>query len=234
MDMTRPIFQRIWTLCCSLKLAIILASAATLLVMGGSIVMHFNPRVFGGMDSMILSDWYASFGKPNPNLSWWLPLAGLCTFLLGVNTLCCFIDWACRFKSRWRKSGEYLLHLGFVLVVIAFTWGSVSGFRSEGNALFVGEGKSIAEMPGYTIRLDAFEPLFNDQGRPVDMLSTVALLKGDDVLKRQVVKTNTPLLHDAMAILPGSFGRVAEGFIVALPGGKTAEMRRGESLPLPA
>jgi len=232
MDTTRPILRRLWNLCCSLKLAIVLASTATLLVMGGSIVMHFNPRVFGEMDSMILSDWYASFGRPNIRLAWWLPLSVLFVFLLGVNTLCCFIDWACRFKSRWRKSGEYLLHLGFVLVVIAFTWGSLSGFRSNGNALFVGQALPVTEMPGYTVRLDAFEPVFNEQGRPIDMLSTVALLKGGDVLERQVVKTNTPLMRDGMAILPGTFGRIADGFRVALPGGESADLRKGDSLTL--
>jgi len=227
-----PILHRIWNLCCSLKLAIVLASTATILVMGGSIVMHFNPRVFGGMDSMILSDWYTSFGRPNLRLAWWLPLAGLCTFLLGLNTLCCFIDWAYRFRSRWRKTGEYLLHLGFVLVVIAFIAGSVSGFRTGGDALFTGQGLPIEEMPEYTVRLDALEPVIDDRGRPIEMLSTVALIKGSDVVERQVVKTNTPLLHNGLAILASSFGRITEGFRIAFPGGATAEMRKGTSLPL--
>ena len=49
--------QKIWRTCCSLKLAIILASIATLLAIGGSLVMHFNPAVFDGLDSATLSEW---------------------------------------------------------------------------------------------------------------------------------------------------------------------------------
>ena len=45
--------NRIWKLLCSLKLAIVLASAATLLIMGGSLLMPFNPRIFAGMDQQI-------------------------------------------------------------------------------------------------------------------------------------------------------------------------------------
>jgi cytochrome c biogenesis protein len=41
------LFNRTWKLLCSLKLAIVLASAATLLIMGGSLLLPFYPRTFG-------------------------------------------------------------------------------------------------------------------------------------------------------------------------------------------
>ncbi len=53
----RTFLQRLWNLGCSLKLAIALASAATLLIMGGSLVMHFNPAIFGDMEQDIMGRW---------------------------------------------------------------------------------------------------------------------------------------------------------------------------------
>ena len=51
---TKATLLRIWEFCCSLKLAIVLASAATLLIMAGSLVMHYNPRIFGNMEEEIM------------------------------------------------------------------------------------------------------------------------------------------------------------------------------------
>jgi cytochrome c biogenesis protein len=224
--------SRIWKFLCSLKLAVFLASAATLLTMGGSLVMHYNPRVFGGMDAMILGDWLAAVGRRNAGLAWWLPAAGLCIFLLGVNTLCCFLDWLRHLRARWRKTGEYLIHLGFVLVLAAYLWGSQAGFRSEGNRLLVGQTLPLEAMPGYALRLDVFEPVFNKAGRPIDMHSTVALLKDDGVVARQVVKTNTPLTYRGLVVVPGSFGRVAEGFNFFLSGRGNVSLSPGTRIPL--
>ena len=43
-----------------LKSAVFLASSATLLIMGGSLVMQYHPQVFGAMDRMVLGDWFAA------------------------------------------------------------------------------------------------------------------------------------------------------------------------------
>ena len=52
-----PFLLKLWALGCSLKLAIALASAATLLIMGGSLVMHYNPAIFTGMEQEIMGRW---------------------------------------------------------------------------------------------------------------------------------------------------------------------------------
>lgn len=224
--------SKTWKVLCSLKLAIFLASAATLVTMGGSLVMHYNPRVFGSMDRMVLGDWFSAVGLKNTGLSWWLPVVGVCILLLGVNTLCCFIDWLNNLRARWRKSGEYLIHIGFVLIVIAYLWGSLTGYRSEGNRLLVGETLALDALPGHTLRLEAFEPIFNETGRPIDMHSDVTLLRGDEVVARQTVRTNTPLTHRGLVVVPGSFGRVAEGFRFFLSGRGTVELTPGTRVPL--
>ena len=195
-----------WKTLCSLKLAIVLASMTTLIVVIGSLNIPFNPRVFGSMDKLPLTQWFMQFGVKNPALSWWVPLAGILVFALGVNTTCCFIDWLIHIKSRWRKSGEYLIHLGFVLVLIAYFWGSVAGFRTEGNRLFVGETKQIP-YSSMTINLESFKPVFNESGRPVDMISDLSLYDGEQLLDNKEVRINHPLTWNGLVVLPGTYGR---------------------------
>ena len=224
----------IWRTCCSLKLAIILASIATLLAMGGSLVLHFNPAVFSGLDASTLTEWTERAGRPNPGLSWWLYTTGILIILLALNTACCFIDWLFVIKSRWRKTGEYLIHLGFVLVIIAYFWASLTGARSDNNQIAEGEMIPLRVMPGHYLRLDKFEPLLNEQRRPIDMLNTVSLLKGDEIVASGVVKTNTPLLHDGLVVTPASYGQVATGFEVIVPSmSKGYRFTAGDAIPLP-
>jgi cytochrome c biogenesis protein len=230
--MQPTLLNRIWKLLCSLKLAIVLASAATLLIMGGSLLLPFYPRTFGPMDQLTLGDWLRTTGAARPQLTWWVFAAGALVLLLGVNTLCCFIDWARNLRARWRKSGEYLIHLGFILILVAYVWGSLAGFRSGGNRLFVGEVREIAGLPGYALRLEAFEPQLTAGGRPVDMLSSVALLHGDRVLAQKVVKTNDPLSRGGLVVVPASFGREPAGYTFFVSGHGAVPLAVGSRLEL--
>lgn len=205
---------RLWRLLCSLKLAIVLASAATALIMGGSVLMPFNPAVFAGLDAQILSRWLATALPAAPGLTWWLPAAGALLALLWLNTLCCFLDWLWHLRARWRKGGEYLLHLGFVLFLSAYLWGSLAGFRSEGAQVFVGQ-TAPTPRPGLFIRVDRVRPLLNAQGRPLDMLTGLTLLQGDRVVAQTEARANHPLLWRGLVVLPTSLG---EGWMQG-PGG---------------
>ncbi len=205
--MPKPLFDsRPWKLLCSLKLAIVLASAATMVAIGGSVLMPFNPQVFGSLDSTSLGDWLGRVATRSPSLTWWIPVGGILVVLLAINTLCCFIDWLCHCRVRWRKCGEYLIHLGFVLIVAAFLWGSQGGFRSEGNAMLIGQSKALPQL-GVTLKLEAFEPVFNQSGRPIDMLNTLSLYQGDQLIKRIQARTNHPLTWNGLVIIPASYGQ---------------------------
>jgi len=111
---------RLWRFCCSLKLAIVLASAATVVMIGGSLLVPAYPRLFGPMDQLPLLQWWHTLGAGAPLRTWWVPAAGGLIVLLGFNTGCCFIDWLLHLRSRWRKTGEYLIHLGFVLLLAGY------------------------------------------------------------------------------------------------------------------
>ena len=229
-----PALRRLWKLCCSLKLAIVLASATTLVAMTGSLVLEDHPGVFRTMDRHILFDWLAGIGRQHPGLSVWVLLSGVLLVLLGLNTLCCFIDWLRHLRGRWRKTGEYLLHLGFVLVLIAYLWGSLAGSRSQGLLLRQGQLRQVPGMPGYFLRLGRTRTVFDNEGRLVDLRTHLTLLRGDNPVARHVVHINSPLLWHGLDVLAASFTQQVTGFRFFLAGRGLVTLSPGSSLQLPA
>lgn len=193
---------RLWKVLTSLKLAIVLATAAVVTVLAGSLRMPARSDAFGAMDRMPLGEWLDRAWSLAPVDAFWVTAAGILTVLLGVNTACCFIDWLLNVRVRWRKIGEYLLHLGFVLALAGYLWGSVSGFRNEGVRLRAGETISIPAMAGHYLRLESLEPLLGPRGAPTGLIATMALLRGDGEIARHRVRTNSPLMHDGLAVIP--------------------------------
>lgn len=228
----KALLQRLWGFGCSLKLAITLASAATLLIMGGSLVMHFNPAIFASMEQEIMSRWLPQAWAQAPQLTFWVPLSGLCVLLFGINTLCCLIDWFLKIKTRWRKTGEYLIHAGFILLVIAYLWGNISGFRSGPHRIFPGESLAIPNMPEYSLQLEEFTPQLEPSGRPLDMINRVSLWKDEEPVAKALVRINHPLIHDGLVILPTSFGQDLQGFRFHMPGRGFVDLITGSRLPI--
>lgn len=223
---------RLWTLGCSLKLAIALASTATLLIMGGSLVMHDNPDIFASMDQEVLGTWLEQAWARSPQLTFWVPLSGVCILLFAVNTACCLVDWLTKISTRWRKSGEYLIHAGFILLTIAFLWGNTSGFRSGPHRMVPGQRLSIPPIPAYALQLEAFTPKLDQSGRPLDMINEVSLWKNGKQVASQTVRINHPLLYDGLVILPTSFGREPTGFRFHRPGTGPVDLIPGRRLAI--
>jgi cytochrome c biogenesis protein len=226
------LLQRLWALGCSLKLAIALASIATLLIMGGSLIMHYNPSIFGGMEQEIMGEWLPTAWRRAPLLVSWIPLSGLCVFLFAINTLCCLIDWLLKIKVRWRKTGEYLIHAGFILLTVAYLWGSISGFRSGPHRIFPGDVLPIPDMPEYSLRLEEFTPQLEPSGRPLDMINKVSLWRHDQQVAKTTIKINHPLIYDGLVILPSSFGQEMQGFRFHLPKTGFVNLTSGSRLPV--
>lgn len=225
--------RRLWNFGCSLKLAITLASLTTLLVMGGSLVMPRHPELFASLDHLTMRDWLPGAWRRAPGLTFWVPAAGLCLLLFGLNTLCCLLDWLLRIRSRWRKTGEYLVHAGFCLLVIAYAWGNLAGARTGTHQLFPGDRQAIPGLPGYELQLDAFTPQFSPEGRPLDMLSDVTLFHQGAVVRQQQVRINHPLIHDGLIVLTSSMGQALSGFRCYLPQLGMLDLTEGSRLPLP-
>jgi len=226
------LFTETWQLLCSLKLAIVLASLITLLTIYGSLVIHGNPVLFGNLDQLSLRAWTRQLPAGTLAMTWWLAATGLLLLLFGLNTLCCFIDWASRIRVRWRKTGEYLIHLGFILIVVAFAWGSWAGVRNDSQRIFLQEKVPVPGMPGYELIVDAVEPVVNRQGRPLDMLNQVRLLRGDQLLAAEQVRINHPLSYQDLVVVPVSFGQEAQGFECFMPGFGQLQLIRGTRIDL--
>lgn len=224
--------SRLWKLLCSLKLAVTLAAAATLTAVAGSLAMPSHPGFFGRMDSTILSRWLAGPGVATPQLSWWVWLAGGLILLLGLNTLCCFLDWLRHFRGRWRKSGEYLIHLGFVLVLVAFVWGSLAGARNEDSMFKPGQSKALKTLPGYSLRLDRFRPQFDSRGRPVNIFNTVELRHGPRLVLRKTIKINDPLTYRGLVVISDGVERIPAGFGAVVAGRGLAKLIPGKTFSL--
>ena len=202
--------SKAWKLLCSLKLTIVLAAITTLLAIGGSILIPFYPRIFGGLDSTPLGPWLERWLVQAPGMTWWIAVGGILVSLLAMNTLCCLIDWCFYFRARWFKCGEYLIHLGFVLILVAFWWGSQAGFRSENNTMLVGQSKPLQHL-GIDLKLEGFKPLLTPSGRPMEMLNTLALYRGDELIKRVETRSNHPLTWGGMVVIPISYGQTVRG-----------------------
>lgn len=224
--------RRLWEFGCSLKLAIVLASLATLLIMGGSLAMHFNPRIFSSMDREIMGVWFPWAWQQAPQLVWWVPLSGLCLVLLAINTLCCLIDWLSTITRRWRKTGEYLIHTGFLLLVIAYVWGNFAGYRSGPHQLFPGDRLNIPNLPGYVLQLDDFTPQLSPQGQPLDMVNRVSLWRDEQQVAQTEVRINHPLLYNGLVVLPSSMGQELTGFRFHLPGRGLIDLSAGSRITL--
>lgn len=224
--------SRIWHLCCSLKLAIYLASAVTLLLMGGSLLIPYNSDIFSSMDQMAMAEWLKRVAAARLGKTWWFYLAGVLTVLFGLNTLCCFIDWLRQIGARWRKSGEYLLHLGVALVLIAYLWGAVAGWRHNGMQFNLGETTALPNWPGHYLRLENFQPIMSPNGPPKDMISSISLLRGDQVLSRGKVQINQPLMYQGVVVTPVSFGQQPIGFRAILSNLQQVELLTGKIIQL--
>lgn len=225
-------FRTLWSFCCSLKVAIVLASAATLTAMGGSLLIPSRTAVFGSMDRMPLGKWLSGIAMDNFSSTWWVFVTLFLLVLLGVNTACCFIDWIFQFRNRWRKSGEYMIHLGFVLIVIGYAVGSISGFRSEGHQLTVGEKIAVPHRDGLYLRLEGFEPRFGEDGGFLDMINDLVLLKADREVARETVRINHPLQAEGLLVLATSFGREPVGIRFASADRKQLVLKEGTSITL--
>jgi cytochrome c biogenesis protein len=185
------------------------------------------------MDQSTIGAWFAGAWQDAPQLTWWLPLTAFCLAVFALNTLCCLLDWLAHFGARWRKSGEYLIHTGFLLLLTGYAWGSIGGFRSGPHRLAPGETLLLADAPGYALRLEYFEPRFGAAGSPLDMVNAVALLHDGVEVSRGTVRINHPLLHDGLVVLATSFDQRLSGFRCFVPGAGLVDLLPGSRIALP-
>ncbi|HOX30772.1 MAG TPA: cytochrome c biogenesis protein ResB [Spirochaetales bacterium] len=131
-----------------------------------------------------------------------------------------------RKKSR-RRHGADILHFGLMLLVV----GSVLSFsgRREGSVRLA-PGES-AELPdGRILRLERFEYLSYEDGRPRDWISSVSVLKdGEAQIEGYALRVNHPLKLGKLSLYQASHSAEA-ALLVRDAAGKESLLARGQEL----
>jgi cytochrome c biogenesis protein len=76
--------------------------------------------------------------------------------------------------------------------------------------MLVGQSKPLPQL-GVTLKLEDFKPVLAPSGRPMEMLNTLALYKGDQLLKRVQTRSNHPLIWNGLVAIPSSYGQTMRG-----------------------
>jgi len=148
----------------SLRLAVWLLAGTILFLFAGSVLMPLRPADYARMNDGLLFDWLASVAAKPVHFWFWAVLVLLS--LLTANTLVCSVE------SLWRKRGAegfwlrispQLMHLGFLLILLAHLLSSGWGFRIAG-ALPEGGGGLLPD--GSRLRVTGIEMTAYPSGMP--------------------------------------------------------------------
>ncbi len=149
-------------------------------------------------------------------------------------------------KGRWSKMGVYVVHVSVVMLLLGALIGSVFGFKGtmkleEGKkSHMVRSMESGSPIPlKFDIQCNRFSVSFYDTGAPKEYVSSLTLLKGDNILETREIRVNHPLRFQGINIFQSSYGEAPPSWavfhIVDTKTGKTTTQKitRGESIPLP-
>ena len=121
--------------------------------------MPARPDAYGRINSGLLFDWLGREAE-NPLHFWfWAVLILLC--LLTLNTIVCSVDSVVRKLSRAEfmlRISPQLMHLGFLLILLAHLLSSGWGFKVEGN-LAQGNVASLPEgnrLRVYNVKVETY------------------------------------------------------------------------------
>ncbi len=197
----------------------------------GSLVAYRRPDLFGSMDAYPFALWLRTVGsRALPHSLWVWLLAGLTWLMVGSLALCT-ANWFLRRRGRLAGMGEVLVHLGFLLVFAGFVTGSVLGARSQG--VRVPPGRTVA-VPGQgvSLRLEELETARSPDGRPLDTISRVIVLRDGREIGRGTVRLNHPLIRGPLVIYPRGSTTLVSGAEIFVPGMGTLSLRDDRPVPL--
>ena len=107
-----------------------------------------------------------------------------------------------------------------MLLLVGYAWGNLAGFRSGPHRLAAGGILTLPDARTTPCVSTASTRGFNPEGRPLDMVSEVALHSDGAAVARGTVRINHPLLHDGLVILATSLDQRLAGFRCFLSGGR--------------
>jgi len=132
--------------------------------------------------------------------------------------------------GRWRYLGNFLFHLGILVITAGAAVGSFWG----GSGFVYGTTGDLLPLPGSgdSVLVRDFRILTTDRGEIRDYISTVSILNPDgDTLSTGEIEVNHPLRHGGLNIYQSSYFAAENEFVSAVValdgGGEEITLRRG-------
>ena len=172
--------KRLYTTLCSLNLGLWLLTGVMLALAAGSFSRGSSES--GGLNDMPLFVWLQ---HAPISFSWWLWICVALIAILCLNTLCCSIE---ALRRKGRSIAPHLMHLGFLLIVVAHLFSAWGGFK---QALQLGEGGAIEFPGGEMVRVENIAMEFGPMGMPTGYRAVLRLENGSS----KTVQPNSPMFH---------------------------------------
>ncbi len=124
--------------------------------------------------------------------------------LFFINLLLCSIR---RFYKRVKSGvknrfGPDIIHVGILLIIIG---GVINMFERQEGFIWLDPGQEMVILEDWSLRLDNFEYLLYDDGRPRDWLSHVTVLKNGQEVRRAIIEVNKPLKIKNLKLFQNSY-----------------------------
>ena len=193
---------------------------------GGSIAAYFNdPQFWQKMDAYPFNLWMKQVAPKTFPVSLWIYILVALSYIMVISLLLCTINWFMKRRKKLKGYGEFLVHLGFLLVFAGFVLGSSLGSRTR-VVLETGQVVPVKEM-GVSLRLNDLEVVRSPSGRPMDTLSDMTVLDGKRKVAEGTIRTNHPLLHGSTVIYPPeNYGQVVSKVMIGTSSSGVVALRK--------
>jgi uncharacterized membrane protein len=173
----------------------------------GSLLAHRRADLFGSMDAYPFALWLREVGRGILPWSGWVYLLAALTWLMTASLALCTVNWLWRRRRRWRALGEFLVHLGFLLVFAGYVVGAVAGTRVHGVEVFEGQEVEVPGL-GLSLRLEKVSSLRDGAGGTLDTVSSLVVRDARGALLAGTTRLNHPFIRGATVIYPRGAGEV--------------------------
>ena len=146
----------------------------------------------GALESSGLNDFPLFYWLQNAPLSfsWWLWICLALIAILCLNALCCSIE---ALRTKGRSIAPHLMHLGFLLIVLAHLFSAYGGFKQQ---LQLPEGGTIGFPDGERVRIESITTETGPRGMMSGYRAELRLEGGG----LSGIEPNSPMFHKGYGI----------------------------------